>query len=234
MALAGAVTLAAAISLRAQTVEIEDDANVRTAIEGVFEHLEKDRVPTGLLLDYATDLVDLSYYDGVQTVDSNAVDAAALDYILRSIRSASVTGTKPFGTVSGIFETYSASGNDITNLRSANIGIAAFRYSYLPADALTSGRIDYVNGQVYDRYDADSTWINPYDSAYVFAFSPFDNYLSAGSVTFTFPAGAIFTNLNVISMEFDAGVGGGYVQKTIRQCRTCNRHNADRLPELRD
>ena len=50
-------------SASAQT-SIEENDIVRSALDEMFEDLDKSRVPTGYLLDYAVDLVELSDYDG--------------------------------------------------------------------------------------------------------------------------------------------------------------------------
>lgn len=194
----------------AQTVEFEEDENIRSVIEHIFEHLDKERVPTGFLSDYATDIVDLSQYDGVQLVDSNYVSAEILNCILRSIRSANVTAVSPFPKVSSIFEYYSASAEKVSDIHSTNVCLAAFQYNYLPEDAVEAGKIEYTGGQVYDKFSSDGSWVNPYESAYLLAFSPLDNYLSSGRVTFRFPSGCILTNLGISSIEFDSGTGNGF------------------------
>lgn len=194
----------------AQTVEFEEDENIRSVIEHIFEHLDKERVPTGFLSDYATDIVDLSQYDGVQLVDSNYVSAEILNCILRSIRSANVTATSPFPKVSSIFEYYSATAEKVSDIHSTNVCLAAFQYNYLPEDAVEAGKIEYTGGQVYDKFSSDGSWVNPYESAYLLAFSPLDNYLSSGRVTFRFPSGCILTNLDISSIEFDSGTGNGF------------------------
>ena len=52
-------------SALAQT-SIEENDIVRSALDEMFEDLDKSRVPTGYLLDYAVDLVELSDYDGTE------------------------------------------------------------------------------------------------------------------------------------------------------------------------
>lgn len=50
----------------------------------VFAPLEKDRVPNGLLLDYAMEFADLKSYNGVLT-DSNEVNAGLLGDIYATV-----------------------------------------------------------------------------------------------------------------------------------------------------
>ena len=56
----------------------------------MFANLDKDRIPTGLLLDYAIDTIDLSDYDGSNLTDSTYVDRVILGDILNILNSASV------------------------------------------------------------------------------------------------------------------------------------------------
>ncbi len=66
----------------------------------MFQPLEKDRVPTGFLLDYAIDLVDFTQYDGTTLTDSNYVSLTTYEDILHSLHSASerlFTRAKPDG-----------------------------------------------------------------------------------------------------------------------------------------
>ena len=55
--------------ISAQTT-IEDNSVVRSALDNMFETLDKSRVPTGLLQDYAVDLVGLENYNGTILADA--------------------------------------------------------------------------------------------------------------------------------------------------------------------
>ena len=116
---------------------IEENAAVRNALDKMLEHLDKTKVPTGLLLDYAFDLVDFDRYDGSALTDSNYVQRATFECLLRSIRSSAV-GTKPFGDVNAILDDMSR-GNDNT----VNIGLLLFKYNYIREDALDNNLIKY-------------------------------------------------------------------------------------------
>lgn len=52
---------------------IEIDREWTNIINPYFEHLEKDRVPHGILLDYAMEFTDVAAYNGTLT-DSTSVD----------------------------------------------------------------------------------------------------------------------------------------------------------------
>ena len=47
------------------------NTNVRSEIEHMFEEIDTLRIPTGFLRDYATDIIDLSLYNGRVLNDFN-------------------------------------------------------------------------------------------------------------------------------------------------------------------
>ncbi len=183
---------------------IEENAAVREALDKMLEHLDKTKVPTGLLLDYAFDLVDFDRYDGSALTDSNYVERTTFECLLRSIRSSAV-GTKPFGDVGSIMDEMSRN-----NGNTLNVGLLLFKYNYIREDALDNNLIIYENDQVYDSYGSDGKWRNPYAEKYVIGFSSY-NFASFSSVTsFSFPSDFIFSNAGIVKMEFDPGDGSGY------------------------
>lgn len=70
-------------------------SSVRQRLNYIFQPLEKNRVPTGFLLDYAIDLVDFTQYDGAILTDSNYVSLPIYEDILHSLYPACVRPTKP-------------------------------------------------------------------------------------------------------------------------------------------
>ena len=113
-------------SASAQT-SIEENDIVRSALDEMFEDLDKSRVPTGYLLDYAVDLVELSDYDGTELTDSNYVDRALLADILRSVRSASVTASASAAIPAGATDM----SDPLVTLSSTDVSVAAFKYNYI-------------------------------------------------------------------------------------------------------
>lgn len=57
-------------SVQAQMSDDEYD-KVRQDLNRMFIRIHKGTVPTGYLLDYGVDLLDLSDYDGTELTDSN-------------------------------------------------------------------------------------------------------------------------------------------------------------------
>ena len=141
-----AISIFAYPMAKAQT-SIEENPVVRDALDSMFENLDKTKVPTGLLLDYAVDMVDLSYYDGTELTDENYVDNILLDDILRSIRSAAVLTLPP--TRGGFPDdalslTWPLTWPWITS-HSVDMSIAAYKYNYIKTNAIEDGLIERMH-----------------------------------------------------------------------------------------
>lgn len=187
---------------------LEENEEVRTFLDEMFQHLEKDRVPYGLLEDYAFDLVELNAYNGVELNDGNYINRQTYEFLLRSIRSSAVN-TPPFGDVYTLLTKQYAAGNNHT----AAISAMAYQYSVIKANALTDGLIRYENEKVYDCYQ-NGVWQNPYESRYVTGFCTHDSIFIGSSLTFELPQDCWFSNLSCRSMEIGLD-NGSYKPITI-------------------
>ncbi len=193
--------------------EVEEITSIRASIDSVYSSLDKSRVPTGFLQEYAIDFLNFEPYAGA-LADSNEVSIQLFELLLRGIRSSSVSGTAPFPTVSSILSSMSSTAvADATN----PVGILAFRYNYFREDALANNLVAYSNNQVTDVF-VDNVWQNPYDESLLFAFSPLSHDVYGNIAYFDF-GDYTYTNLNISEMSFDAGDGSGYqtVTSGVRQ-----------------
>lgn len=174
---------------------VEENKEVRTFLDGMFQHLEKSKVPYGLLQDYAFELVELNEFDGNEITDANYVDRQIYEFLLRSIRSSAV-GAKPFGDVYDILKKQ----YDLGSANTASLSAMAYRYSFIKANALDDGLIRYENEKVYDNY-RNGVWQNPYESKYVIGFCTHDSIFMGSSLTFKLGQDCWFSNLSCKSME---------------------------------
>ena len=158
-------------ALPASGQSLEDNAEVREFLDDMFGQLDMSKVPTGLLRDYAFELVDFDRYDGKALTDSNYVEKTTFEYLLRSIRSSAV-GEKPFRPVNSILD-------DMHNVSngSMTVGILLYKYNYIRDDALDNNLIRYQGDRFYDNYDENGQWINPYAEKYVVGFSSYSRVL---------------------------------------------------------
>ena len=145
MAIAIAYTIFNPTRLLAQ--ELEDNPVFKQNAEHMFEHTDRNKIPTGILLDYGMDLIDFTLYDGALIADSNYVDIPVFESMLRSIRSSTMRGT----FISSVSKTMSSfSRHQIAN--NLNVGISVFKYNYIKANALDDNLIEYEAEQVRDVY----------------------------------------------------------------------------------
>lgn len=184
--------------------DIEEGNLPRNTVESIFTELDLTRVPTGLLQDYATDLIALDGFNGSLT-NNNYVVMPSLEYIMRTVRTSSVSSTKPFSQVSTIIE------NMKDNLSETVIPVCvvAYKYNYILPNAVSAGKLQLVNNKPKDVFD-NGVWKNPYGERKVVAFSPFVNIVPRNTnLNYKF-TGSFFTNLNISTIQFDAGDGLGY------------------------
>lgn len=199
------------LNMVAQT-SLEENSIVRSALDGMFEELDKSRVPTGYLLDYAVDLVELSDYDGTELTDSNYVNRTLLADILRSIRSASVADSAS----AAIPAVATDMSEPLVSLSSTDVSVAAFKYNYIVANALTDGLIEYdeASGKASDAWEG-GVWQNPYGVKHLLAFAPVSSIVKSRNVTYNFPSALFYGNEDLSEIYFDAGDGIGYRRISI-------------------
>lgn len=186
------------------TQTITHNEIVRSALDEMFEDLDKSKVPTGFLLDYAVDLVEFERYNGMELNDSNYVTTPVFEEILLSLKSASVS-TQPYDDVSYIMTdfTTSATNNNI------NVAYVGYKYNFIKENALSDNLISYSANKVSDVY-VNGVWQNPYGEAYVFGFTPNISVCNTGTVSFKFSETFAFYNISRALLKFDAGDGSGY------------------------
>lgn len=143
------------MSALGQSHFVEDTPEVRNWLDNMFQHLDKSKIPHGLLRDYAFELADLDIYNGKELNDSNYVDRVAFENLLRTVRSSSV-GAKPFNA-----EEVLATQHSLSRRGKGIIGVVLYQYSYIREDALSSHLIRYENEQVFDN-EVNGVWQNIY------------------------------------------------------------------------
>ena len=183
---------------------LDENIGLRQHMNDMFSEIEKNRISTGYLMDYAIDLIDFEDYDGTHLTDTNYVDAEIFELILRGLNSASVRSTSYIDVPSFIqnFSTPLVS-------NTVNIGIALFKYQRIKGNALNDNMIDYSLGKVHDVYN-NGVWVNPYELADVIAFTPSSNICRTGVVSFNISSAFILKNQNFLQLKFDFGDGYGY------------------------
>ncbi len=166
--------------------------------QSLFGALETDRIPTGFLLDQAAEVASVASFDGTELSDSNYVSVLTHSFFMETMRTADVRGRS-------WRDEYGSALNDNT----IPILISLYKYNRIRADALTDGSLTLENDILYDVFDQDGTWRNPYEEHIFFAISPASHAVKTSNVTFV-PEFSDNINLSYTSLEIDPGDGLGY------------------------
>lgn len=197
-----------ATNIHAQTLD-DNYSEVRSYLNSMFQQLNKNRVPTGILLDYGIDLVDMEDYDGTVLADSTYVNVDIYRDILKTIISSDVKTN-----YNSSYNSVKAKIDALDNVSvdgPIKLSAAFFQYNVIKSNAIEDNLIVYdeVNNKVCDAYN-DNGWINPYDTKNLFAVTVGAQSSDSSSVQYVLPDEYYFTNSSITQMYFDAGDGLGY------------------------
>jgi len=206
-----ALLLAFASNGIAQT---EINTSFITQMNTAFAPLDKTRVPTGLLLDYAMEFTNLSAYNGVLS-DTNAVNKDILHDIYTTIAMSAIsTSAGSFwhpDYVDSIWQAQRIPGV-------ITLGGVFYNYAMFKSNAYTSGLITISNNQFADKF-VNGVWQNPYQTQPVFAMSPAINMYTGNSFQVVLPSNLWLTNsaatVSGITVNFADGNGFRNITKDI-------------------
>lgn len=193
---------------RAQS-RFEENVIVRSSLDKMFKNLDKSKVSTGLLLDYAMDLIDFEKYNGKFLADSNYVSIMDFQDMLSSVYSAHLEKSG-IGNVAEIIDNFVRKSDNV------KIGIVLYKYNYIRPNAIKDDLIvfDETSEMVSDKY-IDGNWVDPYGEEIVFGCTP-STSLNTNTVIYKIDNNYYFSNVNnVKKFEFDPGDGQGYVLANI-------------------
>lgn len=181
----------------------------------IFGLLEKDRVPKGLLLDFAFDFTNLDNYSGTFLADSNYVDPTAYWHIYQTLLTSRIhTNASAFASPDALDDTW------FSQRQPGKITLAGLYYQYarFRDDAVDANRITISNERVVDKY-MSGVWQNPYQTERVFAISPGTHSYEGRNQQILLPANLWKTNEggSVTSLHLNAGDGQGYRTVTMGQ-----------------
>lgn len=186
-------------------VPVPADSLLQLELAEDFALLEKNRIQTGLLLDYGVDYVNLNRFNGVNVDDSSHVNMATMELILKSLRNMAV-GTKPFNPVNDILNQMSMTFNSGTN----PVGIVLYEYNSITPTALTNNLISYSEQTGFQDVYVAGEWQDPYEFKTIAAFSPYMNVTRNQTVVFSFNSAYRFTDKTINSISFNPGDGNGF------------------------
>ena len=173
------------------------DESLRKVLDKMFAHIDKNKVPTGLLRDYAEEYEDLDIFTGiVPLTEHNAADYVRFGYLLSTIKSADL-----IGVVSKDIDVFFRQKKSYDENNSISLSLALYKYSQIKENALKDGLITYKNDQVY------TTNKDPYKQGYLFACSSLVENTTESSVVISLPQSNLLTNIHLSKLEINIGNG---------------------------
>lgn len=173
------------------------DESLRKVLDKMFAHIDKNKVPTGLLRDYAEEYEDLDIFTGiVPLTEHNAADYVRFAYLLSTIKSADL-----IGVVSKDIDVFSRQNKSYDENNSISLSLALYKYSQIKENALKDGLITYKNDQVY------TTNKDPYKQGYLFACSSLVENTTESSIIISLPQSNLLTNIHLSKLEVNIGNG---------------------------
>jgi hypothetical protein len=176
-------------------------------ITHVFQHIETNRVSTGLLKDYGIDFADLINFDGVQLSDTNVIYSNIWNDLYTSVYTYRFNSSAP-----SMLNPDTAFGNIMAQKTNGYVPLSLllFQYTKLRDDAYTNNLITISGDQLYDKY-VNGVWQNPYEQKNVFAVTTNKDFFTDGNINFRLPSSLIFTNFNNIqTIQADFADGQGW------------------------
>lgn len=189
------------------------DTSFNSRVNFLFAHLEKNRIPYGLLRDYAFEFTNLENYNGTYLADSNMVDKG----IFFGIYNTLVTSGMTTAAVASLPDPALVDSLWFRSRQPGRISLCGLFYQYarFSNDAYTSGKITSSNEQVYDVYNG-GVWQNPYTTERTQAFAPsIDSYTGLNfNLHFTDSLWLSNSKNTVDHIEVDLSNGNGYQRLT--------------------
>jgi len=187
----------------------EVDTSFNTAMNHIFNNLDKTKIPFGLLRDYAMEFTNLENYNGTALADSNYIDKGILWQIYTTLTTARITaGTYTTLPDPGVIDSLFYKARKAGQVTLCGL---FYQYAFLASNADSTGKITVTNGQLSDKY-VNGVWQNPYLQANVVGFSPSTNTYQGLGFNIKLPSNLWLTNSSTIvsSIQVDAADGLGY------------------------
>lgn len=141
------------------TTNAQTDINTSFAdrMNYIFQPLEKNRVPNGLLLDYAMEFTNLSNFNGTALTDSNMVMASEFWDIYNTIYLSRIHINGFTIQSPSVFDSLWLNQRDHGKIVLSGL---FYNFSRFRDDAMDNGLITVQNEQVIDSY-VGGVWQNP-------------------------------------------------------------------------
>jgi len=187
----------------------------KSRIDYILQHMDKSKITSGLLSDYAWESIDIASYNG-RLADSNYVDAESWLGLYSSIYDAKINNNiqlkSPAEVVKmmeGAYETI----DDVPSSHPIPVFIMHYEYDKLDDDAYNKGYVEIINDQVKEIAGKPS----PYLKKDLFAAAPVRRIVPQGSYHFMLRDEYIFRNTtkNILKIELAVNNKNALVPVTL-------------------
>ncbi len=185
--------------------QTETDTTFRTQMNYIFANLDKSKVPTGILRDYAMEFTNLENYNGVSLTDSNYATTAVFWQIYKTLISGRISISS-----TGFVRTDTLDNRWYSYRQPGRITLAGLFFSYARfKDNAPPNYITISGNQLFDKY-VSGVWQNPYQVEQTFLVSPSVTRYIGQSFNILLPTTTWVSNTTYTGLSINVSDGLGY------------------------
>lgn len=190
-----------------------NNTEFKTKTNQVFQNLDKNRIPHGILLDFGMEFTNVRAFNGTLT-DSTYTNAQTLSDIYKTLLMCRARQVN-----TGFVSPQEYTTRWYTQRTKGVITLSGqyFKYNRFADNAYPS-RLNYSNEKFSDKF-VGSVWQDPYEERQLFAMSPSVSTYQSLNFSVKFPANLFFSNYpeTVQNIQIDFSDGSGYRVLTYDQ-----------------
>ena len=195
------------------SAQINVDNNWKNLINPAFQNLDKTRISSGMLLDYAMEFTNVTAYNGALT-DSTFIDINVMGDIYKTLFMSKVVADTVH---TPLFDRYAynwAKARFKATKDSTSVYVLSgllYEYQQFNTSALAQNKITISANQYFDKY-TNGAWQNPYETKRTFALTTPIQHSNSKNVSFKLPNSLFLSNIDsqIASIQIDADNGLGY------------------------
>jgi|688.fasta_scaffold43719_3 hypothetical protein len=197
----------------------EVNTSFATQMNNMFSPLDKNRVPHGILLDFAMEFTNVPAFNGTLS-DSTYVNPKVLKEIYHTLLMGRIRNV-----TSGLISPQDFENNWFNQRSEDHIALSGiyFKYARFINNATTTGKLTYAGGKFYDRF-VNGVWQNPYQEMQTFAMTTPIEVYSGLQLKVKLPQNIFYSNFanEVLRIDVDFADGIGYRQLYYNQLVNVN------------
>tara|TARA_R110002049_G_scaffold64920_4_gene170775 strand:+ start:625 stop:1812 length:1188 start_codon:yes stop_codon:yes gene_type:complete len=183
-----------------------NNTEFKTKTLQIFQNLNKNNVPHGVLLDFGMEFTNVQAFNGTLT-DSTYTTSQTLSDIYKTLLMSRVRQVS-----TGFVQPQEYATRWYTQRQKEVIILSGqyFKYSRFNDSAYPS-KINYSNNQFSDKY-VNGVWQNPYEEKQLFAMAPSNAKYKGLNFNIKLPSNLFFSNYpaTIQNIQIDFGDGLGY------------------------